>query len=115
MKYVISARAEIEAMQWEGGEPFADDTHPAREIVDWVNANGGEARYEPNHPWSEFGNECPCNDFDVLTRVSTPHTARIAVRTINGWAYATPGHYVVMGEARFTTIRLGAKGNITCR
>jgi hypothetical protein len=50
----------------------------ADSIVTWVNANGGEAQYRDSQ--------------------SGPH---IAIRTINGWAYAEPGHYVVMGEATF--------------
>jgi hypothetical protein len=76
-----SKPVEVEAMQWER-EEFDDDDRgyeaTAPSIVAWVKANGGEARYVP--AW---------------------HHARIAVRTINGWAYARPGHYVVKGSATF--------------
>jgi hypothetical protein len=61
--------------------------HRAEQIVAWVNANGGEARYEPaTGALSNFGGR----DFP-----------RIVVRTINGWAYAKPGDHIVMGSAWF--------------
>lgn len=68
-------------MLWHNAAP-QDVGGTAEQIVAWVNANGGEARYESQ---------------------GAPSGAdRIAVRTINGWAYAAPGHYVVMGSATFT-------------
>jgi hypothetical protein len=78
----------VEAMQWER-EEFDDDDRgyeaTAPSIVAWINANGGEARYEPHH-------------------------ARIALHTINGWAFAELGHYAVMGSATFTAWREGSDG-----
>jgi hypothetical protein len=83
MKY-RSRLVEIEALRWDYDAPVTVNAlleERAREIVAWVNANGGEARYE---------------------RQGSPSGAdRIAVRTINGWAYALPGWYVVMGETEF--------------
>lgn len=73
----------IEAMQWF--VPLGDSggmTQRAELIVAWVNTHGGEARYEPA-------------EHRAVPTQTTP--ARIAVRTINGWDYAAPGHYVVMG------------------
>lgn len=61
------------------------------EIVAWVNANDGEARYDPR---PESG-------------ALTGATARIAVRTVDGWAYAEPGQYVVMGDETFYVKRTG--------
>lgn len=84
MRYV-SKQIDVEAMQW----PVSAGMERARErwaerIVAWVKANGGEARYEDTH-YGSHGH----------------HESRIGVRTINGWAYAAPGHYVVKGEATF--------------
>lgn len=78
MKYK-SKPTEIEARRWNG--------EGAHEIVAWVNANGGEARYE-QESWP-FG------------RSNIGHDAYIAVRTIDGWDYAKPGHYIVMGSTTF--------------
>lgn len=84
---------EIEAMRWNvDGAGKSAVMFSAPEIVAWVNTNGGEARYEPSY-------------FDMQAARGGPaveRPARIAVRTINGWAYAAPGHYVVMGEAWFS-------------
>jgi hypothetical protein len=86
-----SKPTEIEAMQWSPANRWSELPAPqytADQIVAWVNANGGEARYE-NH-WE--------GDRD---RAQGQRLNRIAVRTINGWAHAAPGHYVVMGSATF--------------
>lgn len=77
-----SRPTECEAVQW----PAPGSYRMADSIVTWVNANGGEARYEPESAYSA--------DRD-------PDPPRIAIRTVNGWAFAAPGHYVVMGEAKF--------------
>ena len=63
----------------------ANDAAIAEQIVAWVNANGGEARYEPE-----------CVDHNGP---QTP--ARIAIRTASGWDYAKPGDRVVKGDRRF--------------
>jgi hypothetical protein len=76
---------EVEAMRWCGCS-FLGCVERTGEILAWVNTNGGEARYEPASWWAE----------------PHRHHARIAVRTINGWAHAKPGHYVVKGGATFT-------------
>lgn len=88
-----SKPTECEAMQWykQNIEQY-DPKARAQEIVAWVNANGGEARYAPAGGPSGPGEGSYYG-----------HPARIAVRTINGWAYAAPGHYIVMGSAVFTT------------
>ena len=82
MKY-RSKPTEVEAFQWQPKDP-AHKAQMAEAIVAWVNANGGEAKYQ-NDPGSV--------DADLMPR--------IAVHTINGWAYAAPGHYVIKGAARF--------------
>jgi len=81
MKY-RSKPTEVEAMQWNGqaapgGPP---NTHSANEIVAWVNANGGEARYMPSRD--------DCNNVDA-------QQARIKIRAVSGWVYAKPGDYIV--------------------
>lgn len=92
MKY-RSKPTEVEAMQWTP-DAWDDPEKNATDIVAWVNANGGEARYETHSIGAVH--------FDPLDR--------IAVRTINGWAYAAPGHYVVMGSERFDTGELTPEG-----
>lgn len=87
MKY-RSKPTECEAMQWmTGGGAFGIDhlVEGAKRIVAWVNANGGEARV----------------GYEQLSGTPGDTQPYIAVRTINGWAYAAPGHYVVMGTAEF--------------
>lgn len=58
-------------------------------IIAWVNANGGEAGFIPEGSgmvsWVNAGGEGD----------SPP---RIAVRTINGWAYAEPGDLITFDE-----------------
>jgi|SRR6185437_4173255 len=91
MKYQ-SKPTEIEARQWNGEKySIFISTGPlcAYDIIAWVNANGGEARY--GHPTGD----------ESTTWQSGPF---IAVRTINGWDYAEPGHYIVMGSARFDIV-----------
>lgn len=84
----VSKRVEVEALQFAvGPDDYGDPAYSGEYVVRWVNANGGEARYEGP------GRTAP-------GKVSTD-PARIAVRTINGWAYAAPGHYVVRGETTF--------------
>ena len=93
-----SRPVEVEAMQWTGvGYRQAIDWKVrAGEIVAWVNDNGGEARYEPD-PSAAYGEA-----------IDTP---LIAVRRVNGWAYAAPGHYIVKGDMEFkaTPIRGATK------
>lgn len=77
----------IEAMQWPtngGNDRFQQGL--AEQIVAWVNAYGGEAAYFTA---------------SRSARAGFPSEPRIAIHTINGWAYAAPGHYVVMGTAEF--------------
>lgn len=88
----VSRPAEVRARQLTAPSFNNDLILGAERIVAWVNANGGEARYEPEWIWrgedSSNGRRVP---------------PRIAVRTINGWAYAAPGHYIVMGSAWFVS------------
>jgi len=63
-----------ESKQWVVSN---DPDTQAEQIVAWVNANGGLAQYEPK--WT--GTDAT--------------TARIAVRSLNDWAYASLGDYVV--------------------
>lgn len=89
-----SKPTECEARRWS--RPDGTGAGPetlrqiAERIVDWVNANGGEARYEEL-------TKAPA-DWDVKDRAP-----RIAARTINGngWAYAASGHYIIKGTAHF--------------
>lgn len=76
MKY-RTRPTECEAMQWHLDDDSDAERAQAEQIVDWVNANGGEARY--NAP----------ADMEPL----------ISVHTITGWSFAEPGQYVVMGDA----------------
>lgn len=97
----VARPTECEAMQWGGREPaLVVGENGALEIVAWVNANGGEARYYPDGVVGEHPNGGP----------------RIGVRTINGWAYAEPGHYVVMGTALFEVDHTAERGfkHLTC-
>jgi hypothetical protein len=72
-----------ESMEWStAGTGYL----AAQAIVAWINTHGGEARYVPlgedtANGWSGY--------------------PRIAVRTINGWAYAEPGDTVVMTDEWF--------------
>lgn len=86
-----SKPTEVEAERWGDGTGTGWDM-TAAEIVAWVNTHGGEARYEPDTTDSYLPGH---------QNARLRHPARIAVRTINGWAYAAPGHYVVMGSATF--------------
>lgn len=76
-----SKPTECEAMKWAGGDAQA---HAA---VAWVAEGGGEARYD--------------EEWIGLLSQEDIRPARIAVRTINGTAYAGPGYYVIRGQARF--------------
>lgn len=62
----------------------------AEQIVAWVNANGGEARYVPN------GEDTP---------IGWSGYPRIAIRTAYGWAYAKPGDRIVKGDEWFDFIQ----------
>lgn len=87
---------EPKAMQWL---KFADDalrTDEARQIVAWVNANGGEARYEP------YGHGSPS--------YPRPH---VAVRTADGWAYAKPGDWIEKTDEWFEYMRHGSTATRT--
>ena len=85
-----SNTVDIEAMQWlVGPDDHGDPAFSAKEIVAWVDANGGTAKYQPQSGVSGMG----------MVKLDRP---RIAVLTTHGWAYALPGHYIVMGEAWFT-------------
>jgi hypothetical protein len=76
----------VEAKQWNGNQlqPSRDGAS-AEQIVAWVKENGGEAVYHPQGDGIDASLGGPV----------------IGVRTINGWAYAKLGHYVVPGEAWF--------------
>lgn len=90
MKY-RSRPTECEAEQWRFGQERPESVQErAEQIVAWVKNNGGEARY-------------------------AHHVERIHVHTINGWAYAAPGHYVVMGAARFHVDHDGPLMSTGCR
>lgn len=72
-----SKPTECEAMQFAvGPDDHGDPAFSGEYVARWVKANGGEAYFSD--------------------RSDGP---RIAVRTINGWAYAAPGHYIIMGSA----------------
>jgi hypothetical protein len=96
MRYV-SRPTECEAMQWRYIQHEMNGN--SAEIVAWVNANGGEARYlraeaMPNVP-----------------------TDRIAIRTREGRVHAVPGDYVVMGDDWVGHIGekfIGVRAFITC-
>ena len=79
---------EIEAMQWAINSSVESGKEKAEEIVAWVNANGGEAKYL---------RRIDASINQALTE------ARIAVHTCNGWYSAAPGDYIVMGEEWFVT------------
>jgi hypothetical protein len=81
-----SKPVEVEAMQWCVSCAKYTPDICGGEVVAWVNANGGEARYT--------GTADPGRGTD-------PYANRIAVRTINGWAYAAPGHYVIRSAVDF--------------
>lgn len=107
MRYVSKPTepTECEAMQWSGDAESEWHEDQAAAIIAWVDVNGGEARYNDNRglPGSE----------------GLPDSLRgpnIAVRTINGWAYAEPGHYVVMGTALFEVDHTAERGfkHLTC-
>lgn len=81
--------AECEAMQWvvpDDPEVPLDLATRALDIVKWITANGGEARYDPEYV-DENGPQTP---------------AHIAICTVTGWACAAPGQYIVKGIATFT-------------
>jgi len=71
----------------------ADQAECAAEIVDWVNANGGEARYQRD--WDPTMPERP-----------GPDEAHIAIRAITGWVYAKPGDYIVMNPGKIVDYRI---------
>lgn len=75
---------EIDAMQWRGSNPTGELRLSGREIVAWVNDNGGEARYEQRSGVSGIG----------LSRIGRPS---IVVRTLEGWICASPGDYMIRG------------------
>lgn len=81
-----SKPVEIEAMRWVPDAPrnATDGERTADRIVAWVNANGGKAWF------SRHGGN------PAVAAVPS-----IAVHTLNGTAYAAPGHYVVKGPNDF--------------
>lgn len=90
-----SRQTEVDAMLWDVNRHAASkqaDTvqmqFAAENIVDWVNESGGEARYQPE-------------DITFGGMHVDDHNARIAIKTVNGWAYAAPGHYIVRGDIDF--------------
>lgn len=89
-----SKPTECQAMHWHnqliGGAPSVAMEARAQEIVAWVNSNSGKAEYTANY-WAP-------NPLD-------PPQPAIAVRTVNGWAYAALGEYVVMGDTMFAVAR----------
>lgn len=56
------------------------------DIVAWVNANGGEARYVP----ITLDPDTDPTDASIIT-----------IRTSTGWANAKPGYYIVMSDNYF--------------
>lgn len=93
---------ECEAMQWPIAGMDRTLEHWANRIVNWVNASGGEARYEPSGR-------------GYLDGIIQDIPARIAVRTINGFQYCYPGEYMVMGRAWFDTRPEHTTGNAKTR
>jgi hypothetical protein len=79
-----SKSTECEAMQWDA-VPGLRDGFTAGDVVAWVNASGGEA----------------CMGWELGRDWKKEHNAHIAVRTINGWAYAAPGDYIVRSAIDF--------------
>ena len=79
--------SEPESMVWEAlpNSPEHGLLARANQIVAWVNANGGEARYE------QVVQDGSRNAGQYLT-------SRIAVRTSRGWQCAKPGDRIVKGE-----------------
>lgn len=78
--------SECEAMQWHNGPICKGDERCAREIVAWINDNGGVAWYES---WTAE---------EVVGKAGQ----RIVVRTAsNRWDYIKPGDYAVMGDEFF--------------
>lgn len=65
----------IEAMQWDG------TAQGATPIIDWVLAGGGTATYR--------------NSYLSMSEGRVP--ARLAVRTLEGTMYASPGDWVIKG------------------
>lgn len=90
-------RASIEAMQWNGhdralavwGRPGTS----AELIIRWIEANGGEARFE--------------RAFRIPECFGAMEPAKIIVRTTGGWLHVRAGEYVVMGEATFDSFMNG--------
>lgn len=79
MKYRRNRPVEIEAMQWViGPDDHGDPMFSAKEIVAWINANGGEAEYRA--------------DVEEALRGDPP---TIWLRVADGSAVAVPGDYIV--------------------
>lgn len=87
-------------MVWTAHER-ASLTDQATNIVDWINTNGGEAKYEHG---GTYGPE---------SKRTLPH---IAVRIKGGdWAYAKPGQVISRTEEQFVYHREGWSGGTRCR
>jgi hypothetical protein len=71
---------EPERVRWVEHER-ASLSDQATNVVAWVKANGGDARYEPS-------------EINGSTHVIRWPTPSIAVRTPDGWAYAAPGDWI---------------------
>ena len=91
-----SQPSEPESMRWHvpGDDLMNSIEDIAHKIVAWVNANGGEARYEPERGSYEVAGRTD-TEIGFTERVDGSH---IAVRTSQGWAYAKPGDRIVMGD-----------------
>jgi len=76
---------EPESKQWWAGGAPGELASYANEVVHWVNANGGEARYFPGPEMGNAGGEFP----------------RIEIRTKDGRVYAKPGDTVQMTDEWF--------------
>jgi len=95
-----------ESMRWEDSESSHYNERFAVEVVvAWVNANGGEARFNPPTAAGIDG-------------ITPAHQGRIAVRdggpSAGGWVYAKPGDTVQMTDEWFN-VQVSAEQGFTCR
>lgn len=89
MTKFASRPVEVEAMQWTRGVGPGEAQQYASRIVAWVNANGGEARYDSDEAYARSQGAVALPYIEVRTK------------TVPEWDMARPGDVVYLLDGVF--------------